>query len=120
MQSAVEVVEPLGGVNLLASVAALQEQSPHSSSEPRSGELEQPRQWRERPRGDDLGLEACRGLAQLFNAHAVDLHGRRRGAGDLGKERALLGGAFHQMHAEISVIRLKNGNDKTWKSRARP
>jgi len=120
MQFVGEVVSPLGGVDLLANVAALQEQPPHPWPEPRRGKPEEPRQWGKRPRGDDLGLEACSCPAQLFNAHAVDLRRRRCGASDLGKERALLGGAFHQMHAEISVIRLKNGNDKTRKSRACP
>ena len=38
--------------------------------------------------------------------------------GDLGEERALLGGALHQMHAEISVIRLQDGNDEARKARA--
>src|SRR5512144_2424873 len=112
MKLASEIEAALGGFDLLARVAALHEKPPHPSSEPRRGKLEQSREWRESARGDDLGLEACSRLAKLFNAHAVDLHRRRCGAGDLGKERALLGGGLHQMHAEISVIRLQNGNDE--------
>ena len=64
------------------------------------------------------GLRLVAVLLSYFNAHAVDLHRRRGGAGDLGKERALLGGALHQMHAEISVIRLQDGNDEAREARA--
>ena len=97
-------------------LAAFQEQPPGACARKRSGQLEQTRQRRERAGADHVRPKAVSAFAELFNAHGVDVHRRTGLARDLGEERAFLAVAFDQMHAEIRLPGLKDGDDESGKA----
>ena len=80
------------------------------------GQLEQARQRRESPCADHVGLEAVSAFAELFNAHGVDFHRRLGLARDLGEERAFLFVAVDEVHAEVRLADLEDGDDETGKA----
>jgi hypothetical protein len=71
---------------------------------------------RERGGADHVWPLGVSSFAMMFIALCVNVHRRSGRARDLGEECAFLAVAFDQMHAEIRLPGLKDGDDQSGKA----